>query len=195
MNKFLLMAAVAGLALHGCSSTAHVGGLPAPRMTFENYAPIALHVQNINVVEKYEIANDPQDVSSQFVISPSDAVKRYAARRFSGNGMGNGQFNIEIEDARVHMNQIAQNNKVLSWSGVGQEDQYRVFLRLKVTPVPDQVSANASTIIKHERTLVMPSSVTLAEREKRQQEFLETLIADVDKNIVSLLDQVPAMRQ
>lgn len=195
MTKLTLMAATAALTLYGCASTAHVGGLPSARLTFENYAPVALHVQNVSVTEDYAVPNDPQDISSQFVVAPAEAVRRYAAQRFRANGMGSGSLTISIEDARVHMTQIEEDNKVLSWSGIGQEDQYRVFLRLKVTPVPDEARGFASTYIKHERTLVMPSSVTLAERERRQQEFLEKLIADVDANIMTLLDQVPAIRQ
>lgn len=195
MNKFLLLAAVAGIALSGCTSTAHVGGIPGPRMTFENYMPVTLNVAAANVVENYEVMNDPNDVSGQFVVAPSEAIKQYAARRFQANGRGSGQFTLEIEDARVFLNEIEQQNKVLSWSGIGKEDQYRVSTRVKVTPIPDQVSARASTIIKFNRTLVMPSSVSLAERERRQLAFLEELIADIDAAIVKALDQVPAIKQ
>lgn len=195
MNKIVLMAAVASIALYGCASTAHVGGEPAPRMAFENFAPITLQAQSSTVVENYEVRNDPKDVSGQFVVPPSEAVKQYVAKRFPANGMGNGRFLVEIEDARVHLDTIKQQSKVLSWSGVGQEDQYRVFLRLKVTPTPDQVSATGSTIIRHERTLVMPSSVTLAEREMRQLQFLEKLMLDVDTAIVKLIETMPSMRQ
>ncbi len=195
MNKFLLLAAVAGIALSGCSSTAHVDGIPGPRMTFENYRPVTLNVAAANVIENYEVMNDPNDVSGQFVVAPSEAIKQYAARRFQANGMGTGSFTIEIEDARVYLNEIDQQNKVLSWSGIGKEDQYRIMTRVKVTPIPDQVNARASTIIKFNRTLVMPASVSLAEREKRQLAFLEQLIADIDAAIIKALDQVPAIRQ
>lgn len=194
-NKIvLMMGSVAALvALTGCSTPS--AGLPPARLTFENYSPTMLNVQAASVVENYEIQNDPKDIAGQFVIAPSEAVKTYAARRFPASGMGSGRFIISIEDARVHLNEIDQQNRVLSWSGIGKEDQYRLLMRLRVTTLPDQVQASSSTMLKFERTLVMPASVPLAEREARQLAFLEKLIADIDVAIQRTLDQTPAIRQ
>ncbi len=193
-KKILLLSAVAALSVVGCATNSHVAGVPGPRMTFENYAPVILNVAASRVIENYEVDNDPKDISGQFVVAPSEAIKQYAARRFPASGIGNGQFTIELQDARMYLNEIEQQNKVLSWSGIGQEDQYRLMLKIKVTPVPNQVNASASTVLKFERTLVMPSSVSLAERERRQLVFLEKLIADIDTGIIRLLDQTPSIR-
>lgn len=196
-KKILMMAGVATLAISGlaaCTTNSHVGGLPLPRMTFENYAPVVLNVASSTVTESYEIANDPKDISSQFVVAPSEAVKAYAARRFPASGIGNGYFNIVIEDARVHLDEAKQDSKALSWANIGTEDIYRVFLRVRVVTQPSMVNASSSTVIKNERTLVMKASNSLAEREKLQLEFLEKLMADVDKAIMNVLDQSPSMR-
>jgi len=181
--------------LGGCASTAHVDGAPAPGLTFENFAPMTLNVQEVAVQSKPSVQNDPKDVSLSFVIPPDVAIKRYAARRFAATGMGNGQFTLEIQDARVHFRQIQEDNKVLSWSGIGQEDEYRVFIRVLVTPVPDGAQGRASTLLRMERTLVMPSSVSVADREMRQIKFMETLMDDLDQSIQKALDEVPAIRQ
>jgi len=194
MKKRYLLSAVAILALSACASTAHVEGAPSPRMTFENFAPMTLNVQAVDV-RGAAIQADPKDVSSQFVIPPDEAIRQYAARRFAAAGMGNGQFTLEIQDSRVHFRQIQEDNKVLSWSGIGQEDEYRVFMKVLVTPVPDGARGHASTLLTMERTLVMPSSVALAEREMRQIKFMEKMIADLDASIQKTLDAVPAIRQ
>jgi hypothetical protein len=196
-KKILMMAGVAGLAvtaITGCTTNSHVGGLPLARMTFENYAPVILNVSRSTVTENYEIQNDPKDISSQFVMAPSEAVKAYASRRFPASGIGNGQFSIIIEDARVHLNEVKQDSKALSWANIGSEDIYRVFLRVRVVTQPDQTLSSSSTTIKNERTLVMKASASLAERERLQMEFLEKLIADVDKSIMTVLDQTPSLR-
>ncbi len=192
--KKTLMITAAMIALASCS-TSHPGGMPAPQLTFANFTPQRLNVQSATVSEAYEITNDPQDVSGQFVISPADAIKRYAAQRYQASGAGGGQFTILIEDARVHMREDKEKSKVLAWADAGTEDIYELFLRLRVTPEPDGFNGRQSTIIKMERTLVMPSSVALAEREMRQTRFLETLVTDVDKKIQDLLDATPAIRQ
>lgn len=189
-KKLMAFAAVGVLA-----SCANVHPAPSPQLTFANYAPVTLNAQTAEVVEAYETPNDPQDVSGQFVLAPSEAVKRYAANRWKAGTAPDGTFTITLQDARVHVNQISQNNKVLEWSGVGKEDEYRLMMKVMVTAAPSGFQGRQSTTIKMDRTLVMPSSVTLSEREMRQTKFLEKLIADLDKRINEALDQTPAMRQ
>lgn len=194
MKKMLLTAAaVAALSVQACTS-ADIA--TSPQLTFQNYETVTLNVQNVAVEENYINPNDPQNVASQFVVSPADAVKRYAAKRFQSGGAMDGAFTITIEDARVHMRQIEENNKVLEWSGVGKEDEYRIFLQLVISPQPSGFSGRpGATTIRMDRTLVMPSSVTLAEREMRQIKFLEKMIADVDARITEVLNANPSLRQ
>lgn len=189
-KSLLVMAAVAVLA--ACASHQ---GVPGPQLTFANFQPVMLNVQSAAVDEQYLQPNDPQDVSSQFVVAPSEAVKRYAARRYQATGTGTGLFTLVLEDARIHMRQINQDNKVLNWSGVGKEDEYHLYLQLKVVTTPDGMQGRSTTTIKMDRTLVMPSSVTLADREMRQVQFLEKLMADVDVKITDALDATPSIRQ
>lgn len=190
MRKYLLSAIAVGV-LSACVSP----GAPAPQLTFANYPQVTLNTASANVVESYANPNDPQDISGQFVLAPAEAVKRYAANRYKAAPASSGDFTITIEDARVHMKQIDQKNKVLEWSGVGKEDEYSVTMRLRVDVQPDGMMGRQTTSIKMDRTLVMPSSVTLAEREDRQTKFLEKLIADIDSRIGDALDQSPAVRQ
>lgn len=195
MRKILMSAAAIALLAGAAACTSYTaGGDPSPQLTFANYQTVQLNVARTDVREAYEVPNDPQDISSQFVVSPAEAVKRYAENRFMARGTPDGDFTIEILDARVHMNVLKEESRVLKWAGAGQEDEYRVFLKVKVTPRPDGVLRAASTIIRHERTLVMPSSATLAEREMKQIDFLEKLIADVDSKIMELLDSTPSIK-
>jgi hypothetical protein len=191
-HKLLGAAALAVLVAAGCTN---IAASPAPQLSFENYPVVSLNVATTNVEEAYILPNDKQDVSGQFVVSPADAVKRYAAKRFQARGTGNGYFTITIEDARVHFRQIEQDSKALQWADIGTEDEYRVFLQLRITPQPDGFNGRPGPItVKIERTLVMKSSVTLKEREDKQIAFLEKLIADVDGKIQVALDDVPAIR-
>jgi hypothetical protein len=190
--KKTLMICAAVAALSACT---YAHPEQSPQLTFANYAPTTLNVQSVDVQEAYTNPNDPEDVSGQFVLAPSEAVKRYASNRFSSGGSPSGSFTIVIEDARVHVRQIAQNNKVLKWADVGTEDEYRTILQLKVILQPDGFNARQSTTIKMDRTLIMPSSVTLKEREEKQTAFLEKLIGDVDARITEAMDQTPAIRR
>ena len=190
MKKILMTAAAVAL-LVGCANT---NASTAPQLTFAHFTPISLNVQSSGVTEAYTNPNDPNDVSSQFVLAPSEAIKRYAANRFKASGAGNGQFTIEIQDSRVHIREIKQQSKVLAWADAGTEDEYHLYLTLRVISAPSGFNGNQSTTIKMDRTLVMPSKVTLAEREMRQVKFLEKLVTDVDGKINEALELTPAIR-
>ncbi len=190
-KQLMTAAAIAILAVTGCAAGE---GMPSPKLTFANYQPVRLNVKSADVVENYSNVNDPQDVSSQFVVTPVEAVKRYAARRFAASGSGTGQFTIEITDSRVHLRQIKQDSKVLAAMDAGTEDEYHVWLALRVTPQPDGFNGRmGATTIKMDRTLVMRSSVSLAERELKQVQFLEQLIADLDVKINDTIHATPAI--
>lgn len=190
--KHALMTAAAFAVLSGCTIS-HPS--PAPQITFANYQPVNLNVQAATVQEAFTNPNDPEDVSGQFVLPLNDAVKRYAAVRYHAQGMGDGQFTITIKDARIHMKQLAQDSKVLKWADVGTEDEYHIWLTLDVLTQPSNFNGHQTTTIKMDRTLVMKSSVTLEERDIKQTQFLEKLMADVDARIADALDQTPAIRQ
>ena len=166
----------------------------SPQLTFANYVPMTMNAQSVDVIDTYKSKVKPDDISSQFVLAPADAVKRYAQNRFKSSGAPSGSFTLEIEESFVTLRQIEQQNKVLEWSGVGKEDEYRVYVQVRVTAQPSGFNGRQSTTIKFDRTLVMPSSVTLAERDMRQTKFLEQLISDLDKRVNEAIDQTPAIR-
>ncbi len=194
MKKLMMTACLISLSLGAaaCARTPHPEGMPGPAMTFQNYEPLRLNVQDVVVESTYNPAADPKDISTQFVMRPDDALKSYGTRRFTAKGVS-GHFTMTIEDARVYQKELPQDNRVLKWSGVGQEDEYEVNTRVKISPVPDGAIQAPSTTIKITRTLVMPSKVSLAEREMRQTEFLEKLIRDIDSQIVKTLNDMPGL--
>lgn len=194
MKKILMTAAAVAVLAGGVTACANTNVSTSPQLTFSNYQPMTLNVGTADVVEAFTNPNDPNDVSSQFVVAPAEAIKRYAANRFRASGVGDGRFTIAIEDSRVHLRQIKQESKVLSAMDAGTEDEYRVMLVLKVISSPSGFQGKQETTIKMERTLVMRSSVALAEREMRQIRFMEQLVSDVDARIGDTLNQTPAIR-
>ena len=194
MKKILMTAAAVAVLAGGVAACANRGASTAPQLSFANYMPMTLNVQSSDVTEAYSNPNDPDDVSGQFIVTPAEAIKRYAANRFKAAGAADGRFNIEIQDSRVHLRQIKQESKVLAAMDAGTEDEYHVWLVLKVTMAPSGFQGSQSTTIKMDRTLIMRSSVTLADREMKQIKFLEQLVSDVDKRINEALDTMPAIK-
>lgn len=188
MKKFLIagvaMIVVAG-ALTACTNT-RPGGLGQPQLTFEQLPQIPLDVGSVDFLLNYNPGADPRDISSRFVISPHEALRRYTARRFAPMG-GGGRLKVMVDVASVHMREIPQKNKTLAWADIGTEDEYEVDVTYQLQPVSYDGQEGTLMQWKFHRTLVMPKSVSLAEREKKQIAFLEKLIADVDASAVPAL--------
>lgn len=192
-RKILLSSCLVAISLFGAGCAISHPAKP-PQLTFANYTPIILNVQTPTVLETFKSKTDTADVSGQFVMSPSEAFKTYAASRFKGGGAMGGEFTLDIQESFVHITQIEQDSKVLRATGFGKEDQYRVYMQVNVAVQPSGFNGRQSTTIKMDRTLVMPSSVTLQERDMRQTRFLEKLIHDLDKRVNEAIDQTPAIR-
>ncbi len=181
---FMIFAAMA--ALSACSST-NLDGKPTPQFSFENKAPVPLRVDAVDFVLNYNPGADPQDISSRFVVSPTDALRRYTAHRYKAVG-GDQTLRVMVDEASMHLREIKQKNSALKWADIGTEDEYELNMTVRVVPVriADR-SEGTSMQWKFRRTLVMPQSVSLAEREKRQLEFLEKLMADIDASMMPAL--------
>ncbi len=188
-NILLCFAAVGTLA---ACTYAHPA--QSPQLTFDQYTAISLNAQNVTVQDTPLNPNDVADVSGQFVLSPYEAIKRYSANRFQSSGAQGGEFTLAIDDSRIHFRQIDQDSKVLKWADIGQQDEYSLFLQVRVIAQPGGFNGRQITTIKMNRTLIMPSSVTLADREMRQTKFLEQLISDLDKRVLEALEQTPAIK-
>lgn len=180
---FMVFAAVAVLA--GCSST-NLDGRPAPQMAFETLTPVPLRVENVDFVLNYNPGADKEDISGRFAISPTEAMRRYTARRYQAMG-GDQTLRVMVEQASMHLREIKQKNSALKWADIGTEDEYELNMTVRVVPIRADRTEGTSAQWKFRRTLVMPQSVSLAEREKRQIAFIEKLIADIDASMMPAL--------
>lgn len=178
-----ILSAVAALSLlAGCSST-NLDGRPMPEFAYQTMRPVALNVNSVDFVLNYNPGADPQDVSGRFVISPTEALRRYTAQRYTAAG-GTQTLRIMVDDASMRLREIKQKNSALKWADIGTEDEYELNMTVRVLPVRSDGTEGTSMQWKFRRTLVMPQSVSLVEREKRQVEFLDKLIADIDASMV-----------
>src|SRR5690606_14489426 len=103
------------------------------------------------------------------------------------DGSDKDSLKITIEDGRVTMREIRQANSLLSAVDLGTQDEYTVRMKVKIQPFSTGNIPGAGIEHRFERTLVMPQNVSLAEREMRQVQFVERMIADMDDKIMASL--------
>lgn len=184
-----LLVTVSAVHLSACTSTPASSGKPLPELTFTNITPYHVQASHVEVETKYTPGADPKDVASTFAVSPDVAVRRYAENRLQPGGQPGG-FKFVIEDARVYQTVIKPDNKVVNWVGAGNQDQYELFLKLSLYYTDDVgMQSGRKGEMSFNRTLTMPSSVSLSEREARQMEFLDMLMKDVDVAVMKALSE------
>lgn len=189
---FLL--SVSLLCVSACTTTPAAQKAPVPELSFTNISPYHVDVLRVDVENLYQPGADPKDVATSFPVQPDIAVKRYAENRLQPGGQRGG-LKFIIEDARIYQSQFEQDNKVVSWMGAGKQDQYEIFLRLKLYYTDDVgLQEGRQGTLNFNRTLTMPASVSLAERELRQLKFLEQLMQDVDASVSKALAERFSMR-
>ncbi|HEY0901252.1 MAG TPA: hypothetical protein VGD95_03945 [Micavibrio sp.] len=186
----LVSACVLGLA--ACTSTPVATQSPQQELSFTNVPPYHVNAARVEVETRYVAGADPKDVASSWAVSPDVAVRRYAENRLQPSDMPGqtGALKFVIDDARVYKTMIQPDNKVVNWVGAGNQDQYEMFLKLAIYYTDDVgMQTGRKGELSFNRTLTMPASVSLAEREKRQLQFLEQLMKDVDVAVAKALSE------
>ena len=174
--------------LSACTSTAP-SSKPTPELSFTNITPYHVQAAHVEVETKYVPGADPKDVASAFAVAPDVAVRRYAENRLQP-GAQTGGLKLVIEDARVYQTVIKPDSQVVNWMGAGNQDQYEVFLKLMIYYTDDVgMQSGRKGEMGFNRTLTMPSSVSLSEREERQMKFLDQLMKDVDTGVMKALSE------
>ncbi len=185
----VLLITVSLIGLSACSSTPSTQSKPLPELSFTNVTPYHVDAAKVEIENKYVPGSDPKDISSTFAVSPDVAVRRYAENRLQPGGT-QGALKLIIEDARVYLTEIEQANQVVNWMGAGKQDQYELFLKLNLYFADDMgMQTGRRGELNFNRTLTMPASVSLTERELRQMKFMEQLMKDVDAAVSKALSE------
>lgn len=190
--RCILLVSACVLGLAACTSTPVSTTSPQQELSFTNVPPYHVNAARVEVETRYVAGADPKDVASSWAVSPDVAVRRYAENRLQPSDMPGqtGALKFVIDDARVYKTMIQPDNKVVNWVGAGNQDQYEMFLKLAIYYTDDVgMQTGRKGELSFNRTLTMPASVSLAEREKRQLQFLEQLMKDVDVAVAKALSE------
>lgn len=192
IGRCALLVSVGVLALAACTTTPIGSKSAQQELSFTHVTPYHVNAARVEVETRYVAGADSKDVASSWAVSPDVAVRRYAENRLQPSDMPGqtGGFKFVIEDARVYKTLIQPDNKVVNWVGAGNQDQYEMFLKLSFYYTDDiGMQTGRKGELSFNRTLTMPASVSLAEREQRQLQFLEQLMKDVDVAVAKALSE------
>lgn len=181
-NNFAGFCAV--LLLSGCAI--NPSG-PSPDLTFDHVPKQTIIASLITVERSYDPFADSSDVAMNMAVPPHVALERYLHKRFRADGAQTDSVKFTIEEGRVTLREIRQDNNLLSAVNIGTQDEYTVRMKIKIQPFSTGNVPGAGIEHRFERTLVMPQSISLADREMRQVQFVEKMIQDMDAKIIASL--------
>lgn len=177
------------LVLGACSSSSPEGK-PLPDMTFKHVEPIIVRVSSVDIENRYDSAADLKDVSSSFPVPPDIALRRYAENRIKAAGFDEaGTLKFVIEDVHIYQSMVQPAGKFSGWLGVKRKDLYEVAMKIRLYIVADDGAEGIHSILNMRRSIAIPQSYSLAEKEQEKFKFLEMLMSDVDEAVIKTLGE------
>lgn len=190
-SRFILLpVAILALSPLAACTTPAVNNANAPaRILAEFGQPFYVNAASVSVESTYDPSADAKDISSSFPTPPDVALKRYAETRFKPAG-GAGVFKFIIEDASVYSEELQSQSSAARLVGVDNRDRYTAVIKVVLQRVGDNFGSAPGAMlneIRAERTLTIPSRISLNERDERFNDFLLQMLRDIDKASTSSL--------
>lgn len=175
------------LVLGACSSTPHPIGKPLPSLSFTHLNPYSPYNGAVEIRQSAKLNERTKVAISEFVKAPEALIKQYAQSRFVTAGRPvKSIFDIE----KLSLNKKTDADNIMGILSGAAADYYTLDLLIAIYPLRNGQATQPYTItIKRE--LLIPDQSSLAEKEIRQFEFLERIIADIDKTVTGFM---PHMR-
>lgn len=180
----LLFVSALSLALPACASTEmRPTDIPA-QMTFAQMPPLPLDVQTVTV---NSAVPDESGTNPLQHVNIAESFKKYAQQRFVGSGgVGSGTLTITLDETAVSKGMTNTDNKWTSWTHMDKMGDYKSHIKVSLRYDAADGSFKTATL-QQERGLQVPQRASLAEREQLEQQMVEKLIYDLDRQIVPAL--------
>ncbi|WP_435641491.1 hypothetical protein [Micavibrio aeruginosavorus] len=164
----------------GCTTVGPALKSPSAQFTQQ----VGVSASRIEVVSASNAAAYGNDVSSTFPTPLDVALRGYVDKRLVAAG-GEGTFIFSIEEARVTREDLQSDNKYVRKLNMDNRDRYSAVIRLKLMRENPTAPGAAHTDLRVQRTWTIADNLSIAEREREQNAFVEQLLRDVDTAVVN----------
>lgn len=96
-----------------------------------------------------------------------------------------GRLQFIIENARIHQILKDPESKIQRWMQVNRRDQYDILATVRLALLDEAGMERQGTVLTARRVLDLPGSLSVASREEKQIEALESLVKDMDVAVVN----------
>ena len=185
MVKLLLPIAV--LALVACSHNPQPLGKPLPVLSYAHLNPMAVHGGTVRVQQSFRPTQAQQETLNQFALDPAKVIQTYANKRFlRSRDTGHAEKLIfDVQDASV--TKVSDEENLVGFLSGQAEDVFILDVLIHMTPVRTDGHRAAPFKVAHKSKLALSQGLSVAEREFRQFEAVEKMMASIDKKIIEMI--------
>ena len=180
-SKFLICLALTGMVvLSGCSHKTHPAGKPLPKLSYEHINPITIHGGSVRIQQSFQPSEENKQAEAQCSFALSDVLRTYASQRFVQNTQPE-RLVFDIKNAALK--KVSDQGNLVGFLSGRAEDLYTLDILIAMTPVRRDGHRAAPFTLTHKQTLALPQNISVAEREFRQFEMMESAVAQLDAKI------------
>lgn len=174
---------MAGIA--GCAVDADKGK-PVTGITFQHFDELRPLVRNVEFEDKTALKTDIKDVSFQLPDTPQNLVRKLTENRIAPAG-ASGTLRVIVEEAAVYRFDADEGEGIAKVLWLNKYDEYVITLRVRLSQIEDQGGELRGTTLTFKRRIEIPQSYSLAQKDHKLHETLETLAGDIFNSFSSAL--------
>jgi hypothetical protein len=177
------------LSLSACQTVGERAPSYVPTLTFTQYESLPLDVGQIDIRSRYKPASHNGNVANLFPTTPENALTRYLHQRYRAQKEYRTKLDMIVRDAHAKRETIGENSGVMSVINMKGRERYTVFIELALAhrTAEDQLIRRA--VLNFRKGFIVPIKLSLAERERRMNSFIQSFIKDIDTNLQNSLSE------
>lgn len=158
-----------------------------PVLTFAHYKTLPLDVGQININSVYNAQKREDNVADLFPTTPEKALLHYFRQRFTAAKDYRTGLAIIVRDAHAIRKRIDKTSGVFSKLTQQGRERYTVFIELALEHRGEEGQLIRRAVLNFRKGLIVPVSLSLAEREARMNGFMLRFMRDIDKGVQSAI--------
>ena len=171
------------LCLGACNMVGERAKSYVPTLTFAHYKTLPLDVGKMKIHAAYDANAHENNIANLFPTTPEDALMRYWRQRYTASRDYRTKLDVIVRDAHAIREKINKKSGGMIFFGLKRRERYTVFIDLALEHRTAEGQLIRRVVLNFRKGLIMPISLSLAERETRMNAFIQRFVQDIDKAV------------
>ena len=174
-----------GIFLQGCMNA---NGKPVPEITFQQFDELRPLVAAVEFGDNSPVIPDSTDIASRLAGDSKNLIRSFVENRIVPSGTV-GTLKFTIEETLVEYEEIDMSGAVGQYLWPTRKDRYSISMKVRISYIDDLRRDLKGSVLTFNRSIGIPQSYSLTEKDRAIFETLEQLANDIGESVtVSLRD-------